>query len=181
MQEFKKQQLPLHDPEGDTKCWNCQHYRSDTEGGPCDSCTHPIWDNFKNVRHALAKVTAERDTLAQAVHMLSADTAALVRQMREALKIQDAALQRGSVIADVAASVSGKRAIAAADKWLAEDTTDSRRIREALAGTWQRGYEEGVADERTSKASIGIAGFGAKVIPARVNPFATSTSLDDLL
>ena len=37
---------------------------------------------------------------------------------------------------------------------------------------WQEGYRQGVLDERTSEANIGIAGFGAKVEPARNNPYA---------
>ena len=36
---------------------------------------------------------------------------------------------------------------------------------------WQQGYHQGVQDERTSEANIGIAGFGAKVEPARINPY----------
>lgn len=40
-----------------------------------------------------------------------------------------------------------------------------------VAGAWQEGYRQGVLDERTSEANIGIAGFDAKVEPARVNPY----------
>lgn len=42
---------------------------------------------------------------------------------------------------------------------------------DALAGAWDEGYRLGVADERTSEANIGVAGFGAKVNPARQNPY----------
>ena len=42
---------------------------------------------------------------------------------------------------------------------------------EPVEAAWQQGYDQGVADERTSEANIGIAGFGAKVNPARVNPY----------
>ena len=41
---------------------------------------------------------------------------------------------------------------------------------------WQQGYHQGVLDERTSEANIGIAGFGAKVEPARINPYLTLAS-----
>ena len=41
-----------------------------------------------------------------------------------------------------------------------------------VAEAWQDGYRQGVLDERTSEANIGIAGFGAKVEPARNNPYA---------
>ena len=41
---------------------------------------------------------------------------------------------------------------------------------------WQQGYHQGVQDERTSEANIGIAGFGAKVEPARINPYLTLAS-----
>lgn len=41
------------------------------------------------------------------------------------------------------------------------------------ATAWQQGYNQGVADERTSEANIGIAGFDAKVNPARNNPYTT--------
>lgn len=40
-----------------------------------------------------------------------------------------------------------------------------------VAEAWQEGYRQGVLDERTSDANIGIAGFGAKVEPARNNPY----------
>lgn len=40
---------------------------------------------------------------------------------------------------------------------------------EAVA--WAEGYMTGVQDERISESNIGIAGFGAKVNPARVNPY----------
>jgi hypothetical protein len=36
---------------------------------------------------------------------------------------------------------------------------------------WAEGYRSGVDDERMSEANIGIAGFDAKVEPARVNPY----------
>ena len=36
---------------------------------------------------------------------------------------------------------------------------------------WDEGYRQGVEDERISEANIGIAGFGAKVSPARQNPY----------
>lgn len=41
----------------------------------------------------------------------------------------------------------------------------------AVARAWAEGYASGVTDERTSEANIGIAGFGAKVEPARENPY----------
>jgi flagellar biosynthesis/type III secretory pathway protein FliH len=40
------------------------------------------------------------------------------------------------------------------------------------AKAWAAGYQQGVEDERTSEANIGIAGFGMKVEPARENPYA---------
>ena len=45
---------------------------------------------------------------------------------------------------------------------------------ESLAKAWGEGYQQGVEDERTSEANIGIAGFGAKVRPARNNPYGTT-------
>ena len=42
---------------------------------------------------------------------------------------------------------------------------------EPVALAWDEGYRQGVQDERTSEANIGIAGFGAKVKPARQNPY----------
>lgn len=44
-------------------------------------------------------------------------------------------------------------------------------LRKQVAAAWQEGYEQGVADERTSEANIGLAGFGGKVNPARTNPY----------
>lgn len=40
------------------------------------------------------------------------------------------------------------------------------------AEVWAEAYKQGVEDERTSEANIGIAGFGAKANPARQNPYA---------
>lgn len=49
----------------------------------------------------------------------------------------------------------------------------SARAQQVRGGeAWQEGYRQGVLDERTSEANIGIAGFGAKVEPARNNPYA---------
>lgn len=42
---------------------------------------------------------------------------------------------------------------------------------EPVAKAWEEGYRQGMEDERTSNANIGIAGFGAKVDPARQNPY----------
>lgn len=55
------------------------------------------------------------------------------------------------------------------------------------ATAWAEGYASGVIDERTSDANIGIAGFGAKVDPARANPYrfaapvTAAPTLDDEL
>mgnify|MGYP003520902218 FL=1 len=40
-----------------------------------------------------------------------------------------------------------------------------------LSDAWQEGYKAGVEDERISESNIGIAGYGAKVNPARQNPY----------
>ena len=45
-----------------------------------------------------------------------------------------------------------------------------------MAEVWAKAYKQGVEDERTSEANIGIAGFGAKVNPARQNPYAVCAS-----
>ena len=42
---------------------------------------------------------------------------------------------------------------------------------EPVAQAWDEGYQAGVNDERMSEANIGIAGFDAKVEPARNNPY----------
>lgn len=39
------------------------------------------------------------------------------------------------------------------------------------ATAWADGYASGLIDERTSDDNIGIAGFGAKIDPARANPY----------
>ena len=44
---------------------------------------------------------------------------------------------------------------------------------EPVAKAWAEGYRMGIADERTSEANIGIAGFNAKVEPDRQNPYGT--------
>jgi len=45
---------------------------------------------------------------------------------------------------------------------------------EPVALAWAEGYQMGIADERNSEANIGIAGFNAKVEPARENPYITT-------
>jgi len=57
--------------------------------------------------------------------------------------------------------------------WLT--TTSSQPEHEPVALAWAEGYRMGIADERTSEANIGIAGFNAKVEPARENPYVTTT------
>ena len=42
---------------------------------------------------------------------------------------------------------------------------------ESVAQAWDEGYRTGINDERMSEANIGIAGFGANVEPARINPY----------
>jgi hypothetical protein len=44
-------------------------------------------------------------------------------------------------------------------------------LAQAKADAWEEGYKQGVDDERTSEASIGIAGGNFKVNPARENPY----------
>ena len=44
---------------------------------------------------------------------------------------------------------------------------------EPVASAWAEGYKAGIEDERSSEANIGIAGFGAKIEPARQNPYTT--------
>ena len=45
---------------------------------------------------------------------------------------------------------------------------------EPVAKAWAEGYRQGVEDERTSEAMIGIAGFDAKLEPARQNPYGAA-------
>ena len=59
--------------------------------------------------------------------------------------------------------------IAFIDEALAEQPAQQEPT---VAAAWQQGYDQGVADERTSEANIGIAGFDAKVNPARNNPYS---------
>jgi hypothetical protein len=47
-------------------------------------------------------------------------------------------------------------------------------VQELVAQAWDEGYRAGIDDERTSEDSIGIAGFDAKVEPARNNPYRTT-------
>jgi hypothetical protein len=43
-----------------------------------------------------------------------------------------------------------------------------------VAQVWDEGYRQGIQDERMSEAYIGVAGFGAKVEPARQNPYGAT-------
>jgi hypothetical protein len=47
-------------------------------------------------------------------------------------------------------------------------------VQEPVVQAWDEGYRAGIDDERTSEANIGIAGFDAKVEPARNNPYRTT-------
>jgi hypothetical protein len=66
------------------------------------------------------------------------------------------------------------------EKILAQCVATTMTLRQALAKqehgepvakAWAEGYRMGIADERTSEANIGIAGFNAKVEPDRQNPY----------
>lgn len=46
----------------------------------------------------------------------------------------------------------------------------------AVSNAWDEGYRTGIIDEQMSEANIGIAGFNAKVNPARNNPYQSNTS-----
>jgi hypothetical protein len=56
-----------------------------------------------------------------------------------------------------------------------EQPADEPTVKESLTvekqAAWDEGYRTGIEDERMSEANIGIAGFGAKVEPARINPY----------
>jgi hypothetical protein len=41
----------------------------------------------------------------------------------------------------------------------------------SFASAWAQGYRTGINDERESETNIGAAGFGAKIEPARANPY----------
>ena len=60
------------------------------------------------------------------------------------------------------------------DMAIATDIPAAQPQQEPVAAVaWQQGYDQGVADERISEANIGIAGFNAKVNPARNNPYTS--------
>ena len=44
----------------------------------------------------------------------------------------------------------------------------------AVAQAWEEGYRAGINDERISESNIDIAGFGAKLQPARANPYGAA-------
>ena len=46
-----------------------------------------------------------------------------------------------------------------------------RLVQRIRAEAWAEGYKQGIDDERTSEANIGIAGGDFKVNPARENPY----------
>ena len=55
--------------------------------------------------------------------------------------------------------------------WLTAAFVELAEKQEPVAQAWDEGYQAGVNDERMSEANIGIAGFDAKVEPARNNPY----------
>ena len=63
--------------------------------------------------------------------------------------------------------------------WMSELMKEARQAiaTNAKATAWAEGYRWGVLDERTSAANIGIAGFNAKVEPARQNPYGVAPAL----
>ena len=46
---------------------------------------------------------------------------------------------------------------------------ERKQMQEPVAQAWSEGYRAGIDDERMSEANIGIAGFDAKIEPARNN------------
>jgi hypothetical protein len=73
------------------------------------------------------------------------------------------------------AQLKGMEAVTAIKSALSgEAQTRSVDKDEPVALAWAEGYRMGIADERTSEANIGIAGFNAKVEPARENPYANT-------
>lgn len=89
-----------------------------------------------------------------------------IEVMKQALKAMEAAIKAGDWIVDGAcdpdmALVALRQAIEQAEQ------------KEPVAAAWDEGYRQGIQDERTSEANIGIAGFNAKVEPARQNPYGS--------
>ena len=76
------------------------------------------------------------------------------------------------VFMDIHNSIMNDEQFAEANKWMlgAEQPAQQKPV----AAAWDEGYRQGVKDERTSEANIGIAGYGAKVEPARQNPYGTT-------
>jgi len=58
-------------------------------------------------------------------------------------------------------------------RWKIQEALAEPQQEPVAAVAWQQGYDQGVADERISEANICIAGFGAKVNPARNNPYTS--------
>lgn len=60
-------------------------------------------------------------------------------------------------------------------EWMGYEVRALHEFSEDTVKAWAKGYAQGVADERTSEANIGIAGFNCKVEPARENPYLAET------
>jgi hypothetical protein len=96
---------------------------------------------------------------------------------KEAMKLARSSLK------ELVAQVEGRLFSIKHDHFSMQDARSSiRRLEEALAkqeqgepvaNAWAEGYRMGIVDERISEANIGIAGFNAKVEPARQNPYGT--------
>ena len=91
------------------------------------------------------------------------EVAALVNRLTQIAKEFSGTQQLRERIAREIRPLS-QRPVAKSHKWVG--LTD-----EQLADVWDKAYRQGIEDERTSEANIGIAGFGAKVEPARENPY----------
>jgi hypothetical protein len=70
--------------------------------------------------------------------------------------------------------IAARDAIHAAIEQALATPVQSAERGEPVAQAWDEGYRAGIDDERTSEANIGIAGFDAKVEPARNNPYRTT-------
>lgn len=138
---------------------------------------------FEQVRAELAEAPSRRDLLVAEEIMRAAQLAqSKAEAERDALAAKlDAANARIAELEELKCSVCGLRvahlnANGFVIGWGCAngDNCKDDRLVQARAAGWDEGYKSGVDDERTSADNVGIAGFGMKVNPARVNPYRSA-------
>lgn len=113
------------------------------------------------------------------------EAAAILRSLDAQEPTVDGVMEQAQVFASAWALVGSRFVSGSGLEEAEQEKKDLRALVEALAApvaaqphqakplsdAWAEGYKAGIEDERISESNIGIAGYSAKVTPARQNPY----------